>query len=139
MPGMASASRSRKPFSLCCMPRRPPSQVGGSIPQAVPPPRPAASSYNGQGPASLPPRTARSVMRAKRSLRPIVMVVVLLGLVAGRAVGAVGGPDALGYTWADSDEPGVRAEVPDFEPQDLRWQGFAGDDAVFQIPLPANV
>lgn len=52
---------------------------------------------------------------------------------------ATGGPDAKGYTWADSDEPGVDTSIPFYTQNDLRALGFTGDDKVLKITLPTSI
>src|SRR5207248_2175485 len=72
--------------------------------------------------------TPRTWLRAAIALSPL--------LLPQAALAARGGPDAFGYTWTDSDEPGTDNSMPGYNGTDL---GFTGDDAVIQVPLPASV
>src|SRR5688500_1330650 len=71
-----------------------------------------------------PQATRMSRPRVFRS-PPSLALALLLG--AARAFAASGGPDAAGYTWADSDEPGLDLGYPPFAASDLRPLGFTGD------------
>ena len=66
----------------------------------------------------------------------VAISMLLLSATALRA--ATGGPDAAGYTWADSDESGLDLGYPPFTATDIRTPGFSGDEKVWQLALPAS-
>src|SRR5689334_22308387 len=72
----------------------------------------------------------------------LTLLAALVVLAAAVPAGAArGGPDAAGYTWIDSDEPGVPAGSPTVSSfTDLAaTYGFTGDDQVIALALPPAV
>jgi len=85
--------------------------------------------------------SGEETMQRRRQTRSICALIVIALGIAGARPGraATGGPDAFGYTWADSDEPTVDTTPPPFGSlDDLRAMGFMGDDAVMRIDLPVS-
>ncbi len=69
-------------------------------------------------------------MRRSRPSLEVALALLIALLVAPRAHGATGGPDGFGYTWADSDEPGVSY---DYVYSDNST--FMGDDDYFTTSI----